>query len=120
MPKKRKKADGPILSQRAWAVWKVYSDSRTAKEAEATLREHAEAALAAGRPGVVKDMLNVHEEFLSAARVEQEQECVSASETSANLVMAAGTVRRAAHLVGLGHPEEKDERLLKVLNGGLS
>ena len=118
MPKKKKTADGPVLSQKAWAVWKVYSDAGTPEKAESELRKHAEAALAAGRPGVVRDMLDVRDEFLSAARAEHET--ASASTTSENLVAAAGTVRRAANLVSLGHPEEKDKRLLKVLNGGLT
>jgi len=119
MSKKKKKAEGILLSQTAWAILTVCRDAGDPEKAEDTLREHAQVALEAGRSGVIRDMLDACEEFLCAARAECCTASPSDAGTAATLRTAARTARRAAHLVGLQHPEENDKRLLKVLNGGL-
>ena len=109
-----------MLSGKAMAVLTVCRDARDPAAAEAALREHAEIALAAGRSGVVRDLLDANEEFLSAARMEYESVSAADVRTVESLREAARAAWRAANLTGARHPKEKDKRLLQVMNGGLT
>lgn len=128
MPRKRKHSNsGPVLSQKAWMAWKMYNDAASAEEAEESLREQADAAVTAGRMEVFREMLDVRGEFLEAARAEfmradgtKTSEERTIARGMGNLFLeAARTLRRAAQLASLKAPDAQDERLLKVIEGGI-
>ena len=124
MPKKRK-SEGPILSQKAWGAWKMFNEAAKTSDATQSFREQAEAALEAGRATVLRDMLDVRDEFLTAARAEfkraEQKDEDSAVHRGMGLVFlsAAGSLRTAAQLASRQAPAFEDARLLKILNGGL-
>lgn len=109
-------------------VWRLYNDASNTEDAENSLREQAEAAIAVGRMEVFSDMLGVREEFLKAARAEfaraesteTDEEKVVGWGMGALFLDAACVLRRAAQLSSLKAPNIQDVRLLKVIEGGLN
>lgn len=127
MPLRRKKTNSdPVLSSKAWLVWKACLDAASAEGAEKGFREQADAAVEAGRMDVFREMLDVRDELLAAARTEFAQ--IGEAETGEELevhqgmgdlfLAAARILRRAAQLSSLGAAMIEDDRLLKVIDGG--